>query len=86
MTVSPRLCELCRRAIALDRLEVLPETHRCSACANKSGSDLEFHASTETTTKQGSLKKGSTGITGITWRRKPNRRGTPADEGTSSKS
>ncbi len=30
------LCEICRQAIDLERLEVLPDTHRCTDCQHKS--------------------------------------------------
>ncbi|MGE5559008.1 MAG: TraR/DksA C4-type zinc finger protein [Bacillota bacterium] len=35
-----RLCEICQKPIAEERLKVLPETKRCVECARNKGSDL----------------------------------------------
>ena len=35
-----RLCEICRKPISPERLQALPQTKRCVACAERNGSDV----------------------------------------------
>ena len=57
MPVNPRPCEMCRRMIPVERLEVLPETRLCVECSRKVGREFDLAIVPENLAKSGSLKK-----------------------------
>jgi hypothetical protein len=60
-----RYCEVCRRIIDPERAEALPETRLCIDHAReiaKYGGEFTLNATSETISKQGSLKKNYGGI------------------------
>lgn len=38
--IRVRRCELCRKPIAPERLQALPDTRRCVQCSRENGSDV----------------------------------------------
>jgi len=60
-----RPCEICKKMIEEERLEVLPETRLCvehAKAIQKYGGEFSLTGSYETTSKQGSLKHNYGGV------------------------
>jgi hypothetical protein len=62
--IRPRPCVRCKQMISVDRLDAYPESRLCAACSRETGGDTRLRFSTTNTGKAGSLKRGSTAITG----------------------
>jgi hypothetical protein len=65
MAAKPRPCEICHELIALERLEVVPETRLCTAHAQailKHGGEFIVTATQERLSKTSSLKQNYGGI------------------------
>jgi hypothetical protein len=69
--IRPRPCERCKEMIPIDRLDAYPESRLCVKCSQETGGDTRLGVSTANTGKAGSLKKGSTAITGARIVRRP---------------
>jgi hypothetical protein len=66
MAFQTRLCEICRKEIPAERLEVLPETRLCVEHAQmmrKYGGEFIVHVHQERVSKPGSLKRNYGGVT-----------------------
>jgi RNA polymerase-binding transcription factor DksA len=62
--IRPRPCVRCKEVIPVDRLDAYPESRLCAGCSRETGGDTRLRFSTVNTGKTGSLKRGSTAITG----------------------
>ena len=67
MTLKQRFCEICKAEISEERIEALPDTRRCSACARsqeaKGNPEFELLVSQTQLGKVGSLKKNYGDVT-----------------------
>jgi hypothetical protein len=63
MVVVPRPCARCGAVIPAERLEAIPETEICVTCSAEVGGEFKLVATTERTSKPGSLKLNYGGIT-----------------------
>ena len=63
MVVVPRPCARCGTLIPVERLEAMPETEVCVTCSAEIGGEFKLIATTERTSKPGSLKLNYGGIT-----------------------
>ena len=62
MVVVPRPCTRCGQMIPAERIEAMPETEICIECSREVGGEFKLIASTERTSKPGSLKLNYGGI------------------------
>lgn len=64
MTTDARPCARCGAEIPAERIEAIPETMVCVACAREmGGSEFQVVVIPEKTSKEGSLKKNYGGYT-----------------------
>jgi RNA polymerase-binding transcription factor DksA len=74
MSEKQRFCEICKAEISSERIEVLPDTRRCSNCARtqeaKGNPEFDLLVSQTQLGKAGSLKKNYGDVTVKKRRRK----------------